>query len=91
MNTQNTNIVPITTSYDPANDFLHLHTPTTVKFGYMCKIDYDEHVGSDYYGVSIYPSEKALRENHKCVDECGMVKIRMSIEKVISETNYSLN
>lgn len=47
---------------------------------YCCSKDAEYHMGEDYHGVTIYFSEKALRDHCKCVSEesnwgCKVVKI----------------
>jgi len=52
-------------------------------YGYMCKVDYDYHLESDYYGVTIYPSEKSLKDNLECTDECGIIKVEVKYSETI--------
>ena len=53
------------------------------RFGYMCKIDWDWELGEAMGGTTIYPSLKDLKANHDF--NCGIVKVRISLEEVIDE------
>lgn len=59
------------------------------KYGYMCKIDWDYEVGSALGGNIVYPSIKDLKKNHSTVG-CGIVKVKVTLEEVIDETNFHL-
>jgi len=56
--------------------------------GFMDKIDFEEELGNDKKGTRVYPSIKALKEDHPCVKECGIVEVEVSLRKVIQETNF---
>lgn len=56
---------------------------------YMCKTDFDYDARSSSKGTKIYPNEKALREYKSCVDECGIVKVKVSLEEIIQEENWN--
>lgn len=53
--------------------------------GYMCKVDFDYELGCASGGNIVYPSEKNLREHRKCVNECGIVEVRVQFVRVIQE------
>ena len=55
-------------------------------YAYVCKTDWIYHVPDDYHGINIYFSEKAIRELMPCVEECGIVKIKLSYEEVVEKT-----
>jgi len=55
------------------------------RYGYMCKVDFDWELGCAMGGNDIYPSIKDLKENRKCVSECGIVKVKITLEEVIQE------
>lgn len=59
-----------------------------VKYGYMCKVDFDHEVGEALGGNKIYPSLKDLRRHHS---EChfGSVKVKVSLEEVIREEDVT--
>ena len=52
---------------------------------YVCQTDWDYHFPDDWHGVNIYFSEKSIKEHRKCVEECGIVKIKVSFEEVVQE------
>lgn len=56
--------------------------------GYMCKVDFDWELGCASGGNIVYPSEKDLRERRKCVDECGIVEVRVQFVRVVQEERY---
>jgi hypothetical protein len=41
----------------------------------MCAVDFDWELGEAKGGNTIYASEKDLRENHDCVDNCGIQEV----------------
>lgn len=51
--------------------------------GYVCKTDWDYHFPDDYNGVTVYFSEKSIKDHRKCVKYCGIVKVKVSFEEVI--------
>ena len=51
--------------------------------GYMCKVDFEWEVGEALGGTRIYPSLEDLKENCKCVKECGIVKVRVELLEVV--------
>lgn len=57
--------------------------------GFMCKVDYDFHLGCDSLGTGVYPSLEKLREFRKCVDECGIVKVSVKLVEVVAEGKHS--
>lgn len=46
--------------------------------GYMCKIAFELELGEDIMGTSVYPTKEDLIEFHKCAQECGIVKVKIS-------------
>lgn len=60
--------------------------------GYICSINYDHHLGSDIYGVTIYPDVESLKKAQKCVNgkyHCGIYKVKVEfIEEVQEEYLY---
>ena len=57
---------------------------------YMCGTDWQHHTLCDVFGTTVYPSEKALRENKKqCVDECGIVEIEMKVKCWVQPQDFS--
>ena len=56
--------------------------------GYMCKVDYECELGAAAGGKVVYPTVEDLKERRSCVDECGIVKVAVSLEEVVQEENY---
>jgi len=52
---------------------------------YVCQTDWDYHFPDDWHGVDIYFSEKSIKAHRKCVEECGIVKVKVSFEEVIEK------
>lgn len=48
---------------------------------FMDGIDWEHHLGSDYHGTRLFPSEKSLREGAKCVTTggCGIVEVEVRL------------
>lgn len=59
--------------------------------GYMCKTDYDDEMGYASDGVRVFPSLRALKEARKCLDQCGIVKVRIQLLEVIQESDFSVD
>jgi len=53
-------------------------------FGYMCLIDWNYEVGQNARGNLVYPDIECLRERHNCADSCGIVKVKLTLEEIIS-------
>ena len=56
--------------------------------GYMCKVDYECELGAAAGGNVVYPIVEDLKERRRCVDECGIVKVAVSLVEVVQEENY---
>lgn len=60
-----------------------------MKYGYMCKTDYDYHVGEDIDGVTIYPDLLSLFMNRSCIEDCGWVKVELNVVETKPEKPWS--
>lgn len=58
-------------------------------FGYMCLTDFECELGAAKGGNGVYPSIEDLRENRKCVDQCGIAKVKVECVEIIQEPDYS--
>ena len=56
--------------------------------GYMCKTDFDFELGMAADGNRVFPSVTALRESRSCVDQCGIVEVKVFCTRVVQEENY---
>lgn len=52
---------------------------------YICKTDYEYHIPDDIQGITVYFSEKSIREERKCVKSCGIVKMKLTFESVVQK------
>lgn len=53
--------------------------------GFMCATDFYHELDGDAYGTSVYCDEATLRRNRKCVDECGIVEVEVTLVRVVKE------
>ncbi len=52
---------------------------------YVCKTDWTYHFPDDWSGVNIYFSEESIVHHRECVGECGIVKVQVTFDSVVSE------
>jgi hypothetical protein len=57
------------------------------KFGYMCKTEYDWEVGEALGASRIYCSVDDLKNNRKCVENCGIVKVKIEMVEIVQPEN----
>lgn len=62
------------------------HTAT----GYMCLTAFEHELEGDCNGTKVYPSLEALREKHKCLDQCGIVEVEVKSVKIVQKSDWSL-
>jgi hypothetical protein len=55
------------------------------RFGYMDKITFEYELESDTFGSMVYPTINSLKADNICWKDCGIVKVRMTLEEVIEE------
>lgn len=55
------------------------------KVGYMCAIDYEYHIEDDWNGTEIFPSVKSLKKQSPCVKSCGILKVKVTVEKTVKK------
>lgn len=51
--------------------------------GFMCRTDFDHELGAAVDGVGVYPSMEALRAHRPCVAQCGIVRVRVTLDAVV--------
>lgn len=56
---------------------------TTYVDGYMCLVDWEHHAGNDALGNRVFWSIESLKEYRRCVDACGIVKVRVTATKIM--------
>lgn len=54
-------------------------------YGYMCKVDWDHEVPYPIDGNRIFWSIDTLKQHLSCVEECGIVKVKLSFVEVVQE------
>ena len=60
------------------------------RFGYMDMIDWRHELGRAMDGSRVYPSAKDLKRFHpSCVNECGIVKVKVTFVKVVKKQRLS--
>lgn len=57
--------------------------------GYMCGTDFQYELGAASGGNRIYPSVENLKEHQKCWEECGIVEVKVTLNKVVVEEDFS--
>jgi hypothetical protein len=58
--------------------------------GYMCLTAFEHELEGDCKGTKVYPSLEALKETHKCLDQCGIVEVEVKSIRVVQEADYSV-
>ena len=64
----------------------------SVKTGFMCSTDFEEHIEHDPDGTTIYRSEASLRDHKGCVSgdaeelPCGIYEVEVRIKRVVTES-----
>lgn len=53
--------------------------------GYMCKTDFLYERGLPAKGNTVYSSIENLKQKHPCVENCGIVKVKVVLEAVVSD------
>ena len=59
------------------------------RYGYMCLVDFKYELGEAMGGIEIYSTIKELKVKRKCVAQCGIVKVRIELEEIIQDSDYS--
>jgi hypothetical protein len=57
-------------------------------YGYMCGVDFQHELGEASDGNIIYPSVNNLKQNKPCWKECGIVKVKITLEEWIEEQDF---
>lgn len=58
---------------------------------YMCTTDFEEHLNNDYNGVIVYPSVKAIQEQRRCVQQCGVTEVEVVFVREITPSKIMEN
>lgn len=57
--------------------------------GYMCQTDWDTDLPLGANDVKIYTDLDVLKRQRKCVKECGIVEVEVTLVKVVEPGNAS--
>lgn len=61
-----------------------------MKIGYMCSVEYDNHLENDWYSVPVFTSLRSIRHHKKCVmgkHHCGIYKVQIKCVKIMKKEN----
>lgn len=53
--------------------------------GYMDMVDFECELGLASGGNTVYATEAECRKNKKCIDECGLVEVKVEVTRIIQE------
>lgn len=53
--------------------------------GYMDLVDFECELGCAMGGNKVYPSITDLKESKKCVEGCGIVKVKVEFIEIVDE------
>ena len=56
-----------------------------VRYGYMDGVDFSWELGEACGGNKVYASVSDLLENQECAEECGIVRVKITKDKVVWE------
>lgn len=62
---------------------------TLGKILYMDKVDFDHELGEALGGSRVYMDEEDLRDHQPCVESCGIVAVKVTLDHVIKESDFS--
>lgn len=57
--------------------------------GYMCLTDFEHELGCAMGGNTVYPSERNLRVNCRCIPQCGAVEVKVIGTEILQEPDFS--
>lgn len=53
------------------------------RYGYMCLTDWNWELGEALGGTEVYCSINDLKQERKCVEQCGIVKVKIEMAEVV--------
>lgn len=56
---------------------------------FMCKTSFEHDIEAGD-GTRIYLTEKAARGHARCIDQCGLVEVQVTLTRVVQQANYDL-
>ena len=66
------------------------YTSPSFRLGYMCATDYYHELGEGPTN-EVYSSIDQLKKARPCVEECGILEIRVSVSKIVQRENWTIN
>jgi len=61
---------------------------SVIKTGYMCITDFEEELEFASGGVPVYSSIEDIKKERKCVEECGIIMVRVEKYRVVQPPNW---
>lgn len=59
------------------------------KIGYMCAVMFQHEMDPDCsIGIPVYSKVNYLKDAHECVKECGIVKVKVTLEKWVKSQRF---
>jgi len=55
------------------------------RYGFMCLTDWQWELGEALGGNMVYPDLKDLKKHRVCVEDCGIVRVKIVLDKVIRD------
>lgn len=63
------------------------------KYVYLCGVDWQHELGEEMFkpDVVVYPSVESLKKHRTCWQECGIVKLKVTLEQWVEPQNLFKN
>lgn len=55
------------------------------KYGYMCQTDFNWELGEACGGTEVYCSVEDLKQERKCAQSCGIVKVKVELVEIVDK------
>lgn len=57
--------------------------------GYMCSVDFYHEMDADIKdGIPVYSTVEFLKKSRLCVEQCGIVKVKVTLEEWVQRENF---
>lgn len=56
---------------------------------FMCLVDYEHELGFASGAHKVYGAVEDLRDTRPCVEQCGIARVRVVLEEVVQQPDYS--
>jgi|APSaa5957512535_1039671.scaffolds.fasta_scaffold22841_5 NAD-dependent dihydropyrimidine dehydrogenase PreA subunit len=79
-------LLGITDRLEAISGDLTLSTPPeNTDIGYMCQTDFQHELYNARGGVTVYPSPENAKQCRECIEDCGMVSVKVELVEVIDK------